>query len=518
MKKRLAHFFIALFLCTSFLSAQTDDDVVEAIQKEANENSQLEQLAYELMDVIGPRLVGTPQMENAHEWAVETYKKWGIEAKNEAWGKWRGWQRGITHIDMLEPRLVTLNGMQLAWSPSTGKNGVTANLIALPTISDSLAFVKWLPSAKGKFVMVSMEQPTGRPDENWEEYATETSFEKMKKERQQTEDAWKRNFDNMGYTSRNINEALAKAGSVGIIQSSWSEGFGANKIFGATTKKIPVVDLSLEDYGMLYRMVEHGDTPKIKVVAESEELGEVPTFNTIATIPGKELPNEYIILSAHFDSWDGATGATDNGTGTITMLEAARILKKVYPNPKRTIIVGLWGSEEQGLNGSRAFVEDHPKIVNNLQALFNQDNGTGRVVSITGQGFLNAYDYIGRWLKAVPEDITQHIETSFPGSPARGGSDYASFVAAGAPAFSLSSLSWDYWNYTWHTNLDTYDKIVFDDVRNNAILTAILAYKASEDPEKTSREKAVLGIDSKTGEELTWPEARSPERAGMRDE
>ncbi len=518
MKKQLLHLCIALFISTSFLSAQTKDDIVAAIQKEAAENSQLEQLAYELMDIIGPRLVGTPQMDAAHKWAVETYKKWGIEAKNEEWGKWRGWERGITHIDMLEPRLVTLNGMQLAWSPSTGKKGVTATLIALPTVSDSLAFVKWLPSVKGKFVMVSMEQPTGRPDENWVEYATDASFEKMKKERQEKEDAWEQNLKNMGYTSRNINEALEKAGAAGIIQSRWSEGFGANKIFGANTKQIPVVDLSLEDYGMLCRMVEHGDTPKIKVVAESKELGEVPTFNTIATIRGKELPNEYVILSAHFDSWDGATGATDNGTGTITMLEAARILKKVYPNPKRTIIIGHWGSEEQGLNGSRAFVEDHPEIVNNLQALFNQDNGTGRVVSITGQGFLNAYNYIGRWLQAVPEDITQHIETSFPGSPAGGGSDYASFVAAGAPAFSLSSLSWDYWNYTWHTNLDTYDKIVFDDVRNNAILTAILAYKASEDPEKTSPEKAVLGTDSKTGEARIWPEMRSPERAGMIEE
>ena len=221
-----------------------------------------------------------------------------------------------------------------------------------------------------------------------------------------------------------------------------------------------------------------------------------------------------MILSAHFDSWDGATGATDNGTGTITMLEAARILKKVYPNPKRTILIGLWGSEEQGLNGSRAFVEDNPKIVAGLQALFNQDNGTGRVVRISGQGFLHAYDYLGSWLEAVPKDITQHIETTFPGNPGRGGSDYASFVAAGAPAFSLSSLNWSYWNYTWHTNLDTYDKIVFDDVRNNAILTATLAYMASEDPDRTSREKAVLGINPRTGEQGTWPEPRSPERNG----
>jgi Zn-dependent M28 family amino/carboxypeptidase len=189
-------------------------------------------------------------------------------------------------------------------------------------------------------------------------------------------------------------------------------------------------------------------------------------------------------------------------------------LKKIYPNPKRTILIGLWGSEEQGLNGSRAFVEDHPKIVEGVQAVFNQDNGTGRVVNITGQGFLHAYDYIGKWLNTVPNDISKHIETSFPGSPAGGGSDYASFVAVGAPAFSLSSLSWSYWNYTWHTNLDTYDKIVFDDVRNNAILTAIMAYMASEHETKTSREKSILPISKRTGEQSTWPTQRSPERDG----
>ena len=163
---------------------------------------------------------------------------------------------------------------------------------------------------------------------------------------------------------------------------------------------------------MLYRLAEYGDKPEIKVIAESTELGEVPTFNTIAEIKGSEKPEEYVILSAHFDSWDGATGATDNGTGSIVMMETMRILKKLYPNPKRTILVGHWGSEEQGLNGSRAFVKDNPEIVKNVQALFNQDNGTGRVVNISGNGFLNSYDYIGDWLYEVPEDVSKHIETN----------------------------------------------------------------------------------------------------------
>jgi len=515
---RSALILLFVVLTTTALQSQNKAEITQAIINEANENSQLERLAHELLDVVGPRLVGTPEMKDAHDWAVNTYGGWGIGAENQQWGEWRGWRRGVTHIDMVSPRTRTLNGMMLAWSPGTKKKGVTGEVIILADVPDSAAFAAWLPNVKDKFVMISMPQPIGRPDDNWEEFATEESFEKMKAERSTLSDTWNERMDRTGYGRRTLPVALEEAGATGILMSYWSRGFGANKIFGAYTKSIPTIDLSLEDYGMLYRMAEYGDKPEIHVVAESEDLGPQPTFNTIATIPGTEKPNEYIILSAHFDSWDGATGATDNGTGTLVMMEAMRILKKIYPNPKRTIIAGHWGSEEQGLNGSRAYVEDNPEIVENLQALFNQDNGTGRVVRISGQGFLHAYNYIGRWLNAVPDEITQHIETTFPGTPGGGGSDYASFVAAGAPAFSLSSLSWSYWNYTWHTNLDTYDKIVFDDVRNNVILTAILTYMASEEPERTSRERSVLHVNPRTGEQRSWPEPRSPNRRGGLDE
>ena len=195
-------------------------------------------------------------------------------------------------------------------------------------MEDSLAFAKWLPNVKGKFVTVSMNQPTGRPDYNWEEFATEESFEKMKAHRKTQTKAWYQQIRNTRYNSRTINKALEEAGAAGIIQSRWSEGFGANKIFSANTKTIPVIDLSLEDYGMIYRLAENDDKPVLKVVSKSKELGRVPTFNTVATIQGTEFPDEYVVLSAHFDSWDGGTGATDNGTGTITMMETARILKK----------------------------------------------------------------------------------------------------------------------------------------------------------------------------------------------
>ncbi|MGK0174121.1 MAG: carboxypeptidase Q [Ulvibacter sp.] len=513
--KNFVKFSAVILLLGSFtLQAQEKDPVIDNIIKEATENSQLELLGYELMDKIGPRLVGTPQMKMANDWAVNKYSSWGIPAKNEKWGEWRGWERGITHIDMVHPRLQSLDGTQLAWNPSTSSEGVTAELITLPMVKDSLAFDTWLPNVKGKLVMISMKEPTGRPDYNWEEFATEESFEKMKKDRMEQSTAWRNNMKNTGYNRRTLPTALENAGAVGIVASNWSKGFGVNKIFSARTKAIPTVDLELEDYSMLYRMVEYGDKPEIKIVAESKELGKVPNFNTIAEIKGTEKPDEYVILSAHFDSWDGGTGATDNGTGTLVMMETMRILKKMYPNPKRTILVGHWGSEEQGLNGSRAFVEDHPEIVKNIQAVFNQDNGTGRVVRLSGAGFLHAYDYLGRWLHPVPKDIKDPIETTFPGSPSGGGSDNASFLAAGAPSFNLSSLNWSYWDYTWHTNRDTYDKIVFDDVRSNVILAAILTYMACEDPNRTSKEQSILPISNRTGEQLTWPEPRSPERNG----
>ncbi|MEX0845055.1 MAG: M20/M25/M40 family metallo-hydrolase, partial [Balneolaceae bacterium] len=514
MKRIILFLYLTMIFSAASVFAQNTDGVVEAIVTEATENSHLERLAHQITDVIGPRLVGTPQMQHAHDWAVQQFEEWGISAENQQYGDWRGWERGITHVDLVSPRVVSLEGQQLAWSPSTPEGGVTAGLDIIPKVESEEEFQTWLESIEGKFVLVSQPQITGRPDYNWEEFATEESFEKMKAERDTQDQAWRERLDNTGYTSRNINEAIEEAGAAGIIQSRWSNGFGVNKIFSAGTKLIPVVDLSLEDYGMLYRMVEYGDEPVIHVNAQSKELGTVPAFNTIATIPGTEKPNEYIVLSAHYDSWDGGTGATDNATGSITMMETARILKKLYPNPKRTIIVGLWGSEEQGLNGSRAFVEDHPEIVENIQASFNQDNGTGRVVRISGQGFLHSYEFIQRWMEPVPRDITQHIETTFPGTPGGGGSDYASFVAAGAPGFSLSSLSWSYWNYTWHTNRDTYDKIVFDDVRNNVILTAILTYMASEDPETFPRDKAVLPISRRSGEQMEWPTPRSPNRSG----
>lgn len=490
----------------------TDDPVIEAMWQEGMVNSQAYRLAQVLMDSIGPRLTGSPGQKAANDWAVATYRSWGIDARNEQYGTWRGWRRGVTHLDLVEPRVRTLEGTMLAWSPGTdGKVG--AGVMMLPDIADSSEFAAWLPAVEGRFVLMSFPQPTCRTDDNWEEYATEDSFERMRAMRDTARMQWTERMRRTGFNSSELPQVLEEAGAVGILTSNWPRGWGVTRIFSARTESVPTLDLSCEDYGLVYRLAENEQSPVLELEAAAEFLGEVPVYNTIATIPGSERPDEYVLLSAHFDSWDGASGATDNGTGSVTMLEAMRILKATYPNPKRTIIAGHWSGEEQGLNGSRAFAADHPEVVEGLQVLFNQDNGTGRVVTISMQGLPEAGGFFGRWLAKIPEEITRHIDLRLPGMPGGGGSDYASFICAGAPAFSLSSLSWAYGPYTWHTNRDTFDKIVFDDLENNATLTAMLAYLASEDSERIPRDKRLLPVSRRTGRQMTWPRCRDGRRS-----
>ena len=191
MTKRLSLLFVFLLSISSGF-AQTKQEMIDKIVQEVENNSHLEKLAHELLDVVGPRLVGTPQMKNANDWAVQKYSNWDISARNEEWGKWKGWERGITHVDLISPRIQSLEARQLAWSPSTGKKGVQAEVVILPQAKDSLDFLQKIKSVKGKFVMISMPQPTGRPDDNWEEWATKESFEKMKTNRDSLDKLWRK--------------------------------------------------------------------------------------------------------------------------------------------------------------------------------------------------------------------------------------------------------------------------------------------------------------------------------------
>ena len=544
----------------------TDDPNIQRIWRLGMDSSHVQKLAQTLFDSIGPRLTGSPGILAASNWVIGQYKAWGIDAKREQYGTWRGWRRGTSNIALVAPRVRSLEGTMLAWSPGTKGTPVTAEAIVLPKFKDSTEFVKWLPKAKGKIVLLSPAWPTCRPSEDWNRWATAASIARMdtlvgrdagrlggepgqhealsrhglqprarhRHARHASRESGRRGHDLVahevewvresvlddggrwpGRTWRAVVVSLDRRARAAVVRPASSAaagggrggfgggaaagtgGWGTIEVFETYNKTAPAVTLTCEDYGLVSRLAENNQHPRVRLDLDAALLGEQPAFNTIGMIKGTEKPDEYVMLSAHFDSWDGSSGATDNGTGTLMAMEAMRILKQVYPHPKRTILVGHWASEEQGLNGSTAFTEMHPEVMKGLQALYNQDNGTGRVQSLSSSGLSDIGRHLKSWYAKLPTFYTDSmspnvVSWSFNDVPTGnpGGTDGAVFACFGTPSFGMGAVSWNYNTYTWHTNRDTYDKVVFDDLKHNATLAAMMAYLSSEDPEFISREKS----------------------------
>ena len=477
------------------LIAQTTarDSVLARIRLEAEQRSQLYPLAQTLLDSIGPRLIGSVEQRRANDWVLATYRRWGIPVRSEQYGTWMEWRREIAHVDLVAPRTRPLDGVLSTWSQGT-RGTIEAGVVIEPDVQSPAEFEAWLPRARGKLVLLSFPWPSCRADESWKEFAGAERFDRMQRERTVAMEAWYAARRRSGLRGTALAQRLGEAGALGIVTSlvppPGPQGWGVNKISTTISETIPEIGLGCEDYGLVYRLAENGQGPVLRVDARSELRGIVPAANVIAELRGGEKRDEYVVLSAHLDSWDPASGATDNGTGTVVMMEAMRILRAVYPNPRRTIIAGHWNGEEQGFNGSGSFAVDHLPVVAGLQALLNQDSGTGRIESISMQGFTGAGAFFRRWLAQMPDDLARDVRLVDPGTPGRG-SDQVSFTCRGAPAFSLGARNWNYETYTWHTNRDTFDKLVFDDLKNNAMVVAMLAYLASEEPERMPRQRVV---------------------------
>jgi carboxypeptidase Q len=522
--RRSRHFLLmAGLLLPAAAEAQTfrsADTVIKKIWQLGMDQSQTERLAQVLMDSIGPRLSGSPGFQSSVEWLEKTYQGFGITARRERYGTWRGWRPGPIQLHMTAPRAQTLEVELLAWSVGTGGRPVDGDVVAIPDLADDAAAEQWLKTIRGKFVLISTPEIMCRAPQELERNARAATVTRLNAKRTEMQQLATRRLRSLApaatppqQVGATIYRRLDSAGVAGLFSSTWSGGWGVNKIFSAQSERVPSVDVSCEDYGLLHRLASNNQGPRVRLTAESQSMpGEVPMFNVVAEIKGTQLPNEYVLLSAHLDSWAGATGATDNGTGTIMMLEAMRILKTAYPSPKRTILVGHWGGEEQGTIGSLAFGEDHPEVINGLQAAFNQDNGTWRAEMLEAQGFLKAGGSLARWVAQLPNEIGDSLRVAAPGNQANQGSDHTSFVCRPAPAFRLQSSYPEYRQYTWHTNRDTYDKIVFDDLKQNATLAAMMVYLASEDPERTSREQSVLPPLA-NGQPRAWPRCGQARRS-----
>ncbi|MCC7054935.1 MAG: M20/M25/M40 family metallo-hydrolase [Gemmatimonadaceae bacterium] len=477
------------------------DPMLLRIMEEGMQRSEAGALAQVLTDSVGPRLTGSPGFTAAGDWLLRKYAEWGITARKEAYGTFNGFRRGVTHVDLVAPRVRTLEATMLAWSPATN-GAVTGDVVVLPQFESAESAHAWLMATRGKFVMINAPNLSCRTPQQLAEFSTPASLAALRA----GQDSLRVSFNNRNVSAAGLQDSLKVYGAAGVVTFGWSNYPGINKVFGTPRQQVPTFDLSCEDYGLVYRLASRNQGPKLRVQLESEFLGEQPVANTMAEIRGTgRTASEYVMLSAHLDSWEAASGATDNATGTVTMLEAMRILKKAGFKPKRTILAGHWGGEEQGLNGSRAFVKDHPDVVSGLHALWNQDNGTGRIVGMGASGLVSADTVIRGYLSQLPSDFTQWIRYSGVGVPGTGGTDHVSFVCAGAPGFGLNALGWDYGFTTWHTNRDTYDKIVVDDLKQNATLVAMLIYLSSEDPTFMRRVKRDPLPNGPSGSPGAWP-------------
>ena len=496
------------------LAAQTfrsTDSVIRRIWSLGMDSSQVERLAQVLDDSIGMRLSGSSGFQSAVDWLTGIYRTWGVTVRQEKWGTTRGWRLGPVAMNLMTPHVQTLEAQLLAWSPGTGGKPIEADVVLPPPPGDSAQALAWLGTVRGKFVLSSAPEPMCRAQQELERYARPNTVLHIAEQRRALQADVSARLRPLGRRNE-LDKKLEDAGAAGIVSSLWSQGWGVDKIFGATATKIPSVDLSCEHYGMVWRLASNNQHPRLRLTADAQALPDAPMFNVVAELKGRELPDEYVLLSAHLDSWHGANGATDNGTGTVMMAEAMRILKLAYPNPRRTILVGHWGGEEQGTLGSLSFAEDHPDILSGMQVVFNQDNGTWRAELIEGQGFLNAGPNLARWLSYVPVEISGNLKLDVPGAQENSGSDHTSFLCRGVPAFRLQSNYTEYRQYTWHTNRDTYDKLVFDDLKNNATLAAMLAYEASEDPTRVPRDQSILPPGT-NGQPRPWPACRQSKRA-----
>jgi hypothetical protein len=262
---------------TNPVFAQTfavDDPTLSAIWAEGMDSSQAWEIGQALLDSIGPRLTGTPDVDRANEWAAALLQGWGIDARIEPYGTWKGWERGTTHVDLIAPRVRTLDATLMAWSP--GSDGpAEGGVVVIPALDGRAAFENWLPSVRGNFVALAEPQPSCRPVESYEEYGVEGAAEAVREERRESARAWREQIQATGYEPAELLTAIEDAGALGILWSDWSGGWGTRRIFalntrfGAATKTIPALDLSCEDYGLVARLAMQGQGPRLRADAQA---------------------------------------------------------------------------------------------------------------------------------------------------------------------------------------------------------------------------------------------------------
>lgn len=527
-------------LCAVSLCAQDSAktlSLVGQIKNQAFDNSQVMDTLFYLTDVYGPRLTASPDFDLAAKWAMDRLKSYGLEnVHEEAWGPFgRGWSVESYTIDMIAPRYSHLVSAPLAWSGPT--NGpVTGGVIMAPMPAreynpKKLAALiqdfetKWKGKLRGKIVLITAPHDSApETTPNFERYkeselskiaqapvpvakkktppgefdVPEDPDERREYLRSLPESAVDDLFDQLEAERNKLNGFLNQEGVLAVLREDrrahdgllFAEAAGSEK--AGSPLAPPTFIVTQEQYARMGRLLEKKIPVTVRVdmkVKDSatDQMGQ----NIIGEIRGSGKPDEVVMIGAHFDSWHTATGATDNGAGSAVMMEVMRVLKQLNMPMKRTVRIGLWSGEEQGLYGSKAYVKQHfadPKTMKtsaehqNFDVYFNLDNGSGKIRGVYLQGNDGARPLFEQYLAPFHDMGASTITLKNTG-----GTDHLSFDAVGLPGFQFIQDPLDYYSVTHHSDMDTYSHAVPADLMQASAIIATIVYEAANQDEKFPR-------------------------------
>jgi carboxypeptidase Q len=510
MRKLLVTFL--LFSSSYNLFAQdekTDAAMLAKIRNEGLNNSKVMDIAFYLTEVSGPRLQGSPGYIRASNWAKNKFSEWGLQnAKLEAWGEWgKSWELQRSYLAMTQPYYKPFIAFPKAWT--AGSNGMKSTEVILLNAKDSVELLSFKGKLKGKLILVPRTdtlQPSFNADAK---RFTDEDLNRMAAftppPANQQGNRPRGNFGGRGPQGAlamvaRIRDMAKAEGAVGLLSASsrgkdgtlFVQGGGA---YTATSpENVLDIQIAFEDYMTMQRLLTNNIPVKVEVDVKTRFLkDDVKGYNVIAEIPGTDpkLKEELVMLGGHLDSWHGAVGATDNAAGCAVMMEAVRILKTLNVQPRRTIRIALWGGEEQGLHGSRNYVRNHFTDTANrtfnaegdkVSVYFNLDNGTGKIRGIYLQGNEAAKPIFTQWLQPF-NDLGANTVTL----QNTGGTDHLSFDGIGLPGFQFIQDQIEYDTRTHHTNMDSYDHLLPNDLKQAATIIATFVYNAAMRDQKIPR-------------------------------
>lgn len=546
---------VPVLLCSPAAMAAADLDMANKIRQEGFHQSQVMHTLEHLTDEIGPRLTASPQMVEANHWTLKQLQDWGLKnGQLHPFEFGRGWSSEMASITLAGPRQQSLHGIPVAWTPGT--KGMVSGDVVMFDVNTVADLAQYAGKLKGKILLMGEDSKIEPPKTVIFERLSAQKLSGLKDYDPGARASYQsfmtkalRDSRMQSYKfSKALNEFLEKEQVAGVIYRSSRQG-GLVRVFGKSHKPgetfpVPAIIIEQEDYSLLTRMLDRKEQPKLNLDIKAKfHDDDMKSYNTIAEIPGTDKNAEVVMVGGHLDSWHASDGAVDNGAGVAVAMEAVRILSKLNVKPKRTIRIALWSGEEQGLYGSRAYVNDflatrpeptdpaekalprylwsnpgwpiQPKpAYDKLSVYFNMDNGSGRFRGIYTEGNVAAKPMLSEWFGPYSDLSTGTI------SPlSTGGTDHESFDDVGLPGFQFIQDPLDYSTRLHHTHIDSIDHVIEDDLKQASVIMAGFLYEAAMADKKLPRKPmptAPSAVQQKRLDLESEKDRRARERDGKR--